>query len=459
MTLSARTRALLLIVLISVTLRLACALFMGNQLTPLPGIHDQLSYDALATRLLDGHGFSFAENWWPATRANEPTAHWSFLYTFYLAAVYGTVGHYPLVARVLEVLLVGILQPWLTFRIANRLFGVRPGIVSALFCAVYPYFAFYSAALMTEAFYITAVLWTLDSASRIGVSKELPRTPAWLELGFAIGVAALLRQAFLLFTPVLVGCFLWSAWSGVARAHNRLRFSARLLAMLMVPALLILPFTIRNYFAFKQFVPLNTNAGYVLFWANHPVHGTHFIPILKGSGDRYGALIPARLLSLDEASLDKALLRLGLQEIIDDPGRYAALCLSRAVEYFKFWPEETSGALSNWARVLSFGLLAPFALFGLILSPAALGERRSPSGVPRQRTSGQSISLLIVLCFIISYSLIHLLTWTLVRYRLPIDALLVIFASVGVLELAERFTFLRLPGAWPSVRLNHGEQN
>ena len=56
----------------------------------------------------------------------------------------------------------------------------------------------------------------------------------------------------------------------------------------------VLPWTVRNYKAFGQFVPLNTNAGFVFFWGNHPIHGTNFIPILPSDSDQvnYGTLLP-----------------------------------------------------------------------------------------------------------------------------------------------------------------------
>jgi hypothetical protein len=36
------------------------------------------------------------------------------------------------------------------------------------------------------------------------------------------------------------------------------------------------------------------------------------------------------------------------------------------------------------------------------------------------------------------YTLIHLLTWTLIRYRLPVDAVLLIFAALTIVEIANR---------------------
>jgi fumarate reductase subunit D len=46
------------------------------------------------------------------------------------------------------------------------------------------------------------------------------------------------------------------------------------------------------------------------------------------------------------------------------------------------------------------------------------------------------VSLLLV--FVSIYSLIHLLSWSLIRYRLPVDAVLLIFAGLAVVDITER---------------------
>jgi len=108
---------------ISVVARLGSALAQGNAVDTLPGVYDQISYHALALRVLDGHGFTFASNWWPATAADTPTAHWSYLYVLYLMGVYFVFGSNPLAARIIQAILAGILQPLLTWRITRRVLG------------------------------------------------------------------------------------------------------------------------------------------------------------------------------------------------------------------------------------------------------------------------------------------------------------------------------------------------
>ncbi len=430
---------LFVIMAVAVLLRLASAVYQGNTVEPLPGIYDQISYDGLARRVATGHGFTFAEGHWPATPAGEPTAHWSYLYTLYLALVYTIFGPNPLVARIIQAVAAGVLHTWLAWRLGRRIFGPETGLIAAALSAVYIYFFYYAGGVLTETFYIIGILWTFDAALRLAergggeTAVAHPSWRLWLEFGLAIGVTVLLRQVFLLFVPFL---FLWLWWqisgaeTAVAPAKwpflSRFRWSALrgFVITTIVLALMILPWTVRNYLAFHMFVPLNTNAGFAFYWGNHPIHGTRFIPLL-GTEDYY-ELIPKELLSRSEAEIDQALMRQALSFIAEDPGRFLLLSISRAVEYFKFWPTSESGLISNVSRVGSFGLALPFMLFGLWQT---FKLWRAPVH-PAQRAE-----LALLYLFAIVYTAIHLMSWTLIRYRLPLDALFLIVAAFGVQTL------------------------
>ncbi|HXV98313.1 MAG TPA: glycosyltransferase family 39 protein, partial [Anaerolineae bacterium] len=192
---------LLIIIFIATILRVAAAFYLGDRVANLPGTYDQISYDLLAQRVLAGQGFSFATDWWPVTRAGEPTAHWSYLYTLYLVAVYGLAGYHPLIARLIQAVLAGLLMPWLVYRLGRRHFGPWVGLVAAGLMAFYAYFIYYAATLMTETFYIIGILWALDLAGQLGQSGETPSQARWqsLFLGLALAITVLLRQVFLLF--------------------------------------------------------------------------------------------------------------------------------------------------------------------------------------------------------------------------------------------------------------------
>ena len=419
-----KRRWLMIIILIAILLRVAPAFYLGNEVVQLPGTFDQISYDMLAQRVLGGYGFTVASTWWPATPAGEPTAHWSYLYTLYLVAIYNLVGYYPLVARLLQAILAGLLMPWLVYRLGQRHFNDKVGLVAASLMAIYIYFIYYAAALMTETFYIIGVLWTLDMAGQLGHASDQPKNlnpvAQGLLLGLALGLTVLLRQVFLIFIPILFGWLLWRSHRSGFR--HILRMAGTLLVAMTMLLLLIAPWTIRNYRTFDTFVLLNTNAGFAFFWGNHPIHGYNFISILPADGPSYQALIPSELQGLNEAELDRALLKRGLAFIQADPVRYLILSLSRMKDYFKFWPSLESSLISNVSRVFSFGVFLPFMAYGLISQ-----LRRSISS-----------EALILYLFMFTYTAIHLLSWTLIRYRLPIDAILLVFASVVLVELQEK---------------------
>ena len=429
-------KILIAIITISVTVRVIAAVYLGNRVEILPGIHDQISYHTLTLRLIGGHGLTFGEYWWPATQADAPTAHWSYLYLGYLSAIYKIVGVKPLVARLVQAIIVGILQPYLGFLIGRRVFNQTVGLASAALTAIYGYFIYYAAALMTESFYIVAIMVSLyfavlltdlgaASDSKPGVGQVIK----WgLALGIVLGIAVLLRQLFLLFIPFL---FFWVLWRAGKNQFGTLVVSG------VVILLMMLPFTIFNYIRFNRFVLLNTNAGFAFFWGNHPIYGNHFEPILTDNMGSYQDLIPENIRDLDEAALDQELLIRGVQFVLDDPIRYLRLSVSRIPPYFKFWPSSESSLVSNIVRVGSFGILLPFILYGLVLS---FIRRKKP-------LTKQPLSLLYL--YIAVYSAMHVLSWTLIRYRLPVDAILVIFAGFGIIDLIRRIpkarVWLQLP--------------
>jgi 4-amino-4-deoxy-L-arabinose transferase-like glycosyltransferase len=448
---------LLVILLLSVILRVAGALYLGNDFRVQIGTNDQLSYHALALRLLSGYGFTFAEGWWPLTAPGAQTAHWSFLYTFYVTAVYALFGEYPLAARLIQAIVVGIAQPYLTYLIARRLFTAGPTegynhndryyrlkqmapLVAAGLAAIYAYFVYYSATLMTEPFYITSILLLLYLSVRLSdhSAEKNERTGSsfpWkltLAIGLTMATIVLLRQLFLLFIPFLCLWLLWMGW----RQRQLPRMILSLTIALAIVVLSILPFTLYNYARFDRLVLLNTNSGYALYLANHPIYGTNFRGILPREMGTYQDLIPVELRHLDEAALDQALLGEALKIIEADPMRYLLLSISRTRELFKFWPSTESSAASNFFRVFSFGLFLPFMLYGLWRTTA--NYRSSPY-------------LWLLYLFITFYIGIHLFSWSLIRYRLPVDAVLLVMAAYGIADLAMRVAPASLSGYFLST--------
>ena len=427
---------LLAILVISVGLRVGIAVYLGDIIDAPPLLTDQRSYDALGQRLITGHGFSFDRGWYPFTAANTPTAHWSFLYSLFVAGVYGIFGPHPLAARLAQAVLGGIILPLMVYIFSRRLFSSRSwlnrlnarglhaetmALMAAGISAVYFYFVLYSATLMTETFYISALLWSLCEAISLA---ERPTLKHAVLLGISLGLATLLRQSILPWVAVM---FLWLLWSGY-RAHVLRKLIGATALAIAIIALMILPFTARNYAVYGQFLLLNSNAGYAMFSAQNPMHGTNFQEFAA-------APMPADLNGLNEAQLDRILMQRGIGFVLADPGRYVLLSLSRIPDYFEFWPTSDTALINNLGRVGSIGVLLPFMLAGLFIAvknagPKAQGGWKNFSVTP----------LAMTLVFMLFYSSLHILTWAMPRYRLPVDAVAIAFAALAldVLALALR---------------------
>lgn len=420
------------ILAVAVLLRVGVALYLGDVVDAPPLLTDQRSYHALGARLLEGHGFSFAKAWYPFTPADTPTAHWSFLYSLIVAGVYGIFGVHPLAMRLVQAVVGGVLVPFAVYRLGRRIFepatreaecggqrdrsvaGIAP-LAAAAVAAVYGYFVLYAATLMTETLFIAVLVWSLEVSlgvmHAVGDGQPVSRSQTF-QLGLSLSLGTLLRQSLLPWVPVLLAALLWVAW-------RRRVFWAAVQVAAVVGAMLvvaILPWTYRNVRAYGQFLLLNSNTGYAMYSGQHPMHGTHF-------REFDAAPLPEDLAWGNEAAMDSQLMTLGVGFVLDDPGRYLLLSLSRIRAFFEFWPTPDTTLLHNLGRVGSFGLFLPFMLYGLYLGG------RTPALL---RANG------LLFLFAAFYTVLHVMTWAMVRYRLPVDAVMIPWAGWALADLGNR---------------------
>jgi hypothetical protein len=410
----------------AVVLRLGVAVFLGDSVLgeQQRRVEDQVSYNLLARALINGKGYTFEQDWYPFTLANTPTAHWSFLYPLYLAGVYSLFGYHPLIARLIQVVICGSLSIWYLYRLGRRIFGETIGLVTAGLGAVYIYFIYYDATLMTEPFFILGILILTYLSLEMGgigqgnlgesdptgkglINLEPIPLKKWVYLGVVLGLTALLRQTVILWVPFLL---LWLVW--IRKGKITWWGPAIALAILVC---MILPWTIRNYLVYNTFLPLNSNAGFAFYSANHPDHGVLF-------DQDYVAPLPDDLIDkgLNEAQWNTALITRGAKFILEDPQRYLLLSLNRVTVFFNFWFSSESTLFSNLMRVFSYGLYLPFYLLGIYLS----------------WRNWRRVSLLYLFAFV--YSAMHILIWASTRYRLPIDAAMMPLAGLAVHSLWHR---------------------
>ena len=222
-------------------LRFFIAFLPGNEMrTPWGGGGDTAAYVLLAQNIAAGKGYAYA-GW--------PTAYRPPVYPMALAALLRGFGTHALsVMRGLQ-FCAGLLVVYLCAEIAGRIFGEKakgPALAIALFC---PTLVFMTGEILSET---TAALFT---AIFFYLLVRYWENPSWVllaEAAIIAGVSTLVRFNMALFGVVLLTVILFkksdlSKWRSVAIG-------------ILLPALLVSPWLIRNYVVFHAAV-LSTESG------------------------------------------------------------------------------------------------------------------------------------------------------------------------------------------------------
>lgn len=211
---------------------------------------DSRIHIALVHSLLGGHGFSLA---------GVPTAITPPLYISVLAGVYRLTGD-PAAVRILQAIL-GALGCIVIYDIGRRMFDACTGLAAGVLLALSPLPAYLAGLHLTETLFLCLLLLVLWQALRV---TERPTVANAAALGGLVGLAALTRAVFLAFPPFLLP---WAVavWGGRQPASYRVAAVAAAGA-----ALVILPWTIRNYVVLRAVVPVQSNGGLVFWAGNNP---------------------------------------------------------------------------------------------------------------------------------------------------------------------------------------------
>jgi 4-amino-4-deoxy-L-arabinose transferase-like glycosyltransferase len=196
---------------------------------------------------------------------------------------------------------------WLVYLLGCELFDRRAGIVAAGLFAFYPPFVAFSHLLWAETqFTLLNVAWMLLLVRGVRTRQRATLCVC----GIAFALAAMTRLVVFSFLPLAV------AWMFVVKPQAW-RATARLAAALLLGAVLTLaPWTIRNAFVYRAFVPIVPGNGLALLWGASP----DITAEMKATGlDR----------THDVAERTRLARRRTLEIIRADPGAYVRRVLTR----------------------------------------------------------------------------------------------------------------------------------
>ncbi len=334
---------------------------------------------------------------------------------------------------------------WLVYAIGRRAFGVRAAIIGALLYALLPSAIFYANVTLSE----TAFTFVLMLGVWLIIESAMRRR-TWLlfAAGVAIGYASLIRgQAALL--PVVAVPFWWmEVGSGTREAATsisprpQLRFPQsaifgsilRALALGVVAAAVIAPWTIRNYIEAHSPVLIATNAG-VDFYIGHSVGADGRGRIVNELVFRYPNLPEPRA----EAKVSNDGFRDGLSYAAHHPVREVSLSARKL-----FWLYYSDHEALRWTdghgerHVLRAGVKSALSwasdgYYWLLLLLALAGVRRWLSF---SRDDAGAVRLLLV-SLAVYWTLVHIAFFADPRFHAPIMGVVCLWAGVGVARLTE----------------------
>ncbi|HPO09245.1 MAG TPA: glycosyltransferase family 39 protein, partial [bacterium] len=166
---------------------------------------------------------------------------------------------------------VSLLTAWLlaqmTWRITQSIWAAR---IALLWWCIYPFSVFYSAFLLSETLYVAALCASVFCA--YGFMRNLTYRSA-IVFGAMLGLASLVRPTVNFCIPFLFLAVLISGWDRRRETIRGLVTAGIALAVVLVP------WTARNYRVFGRILPGSTQTGRMLFLANNPDNKTGYVVI------------------------------------------------------------------------------------------------------------------------------------------------------------------------------------
>jgi 4-amino-4-deoxy-L-arabinose transferase-like glycosyltransferase len=286
------------LLLIAAVLRLAVVGWAWGRIPPTA---DGSYYHVLASRLAEGHGYTWA---WPDGVVTA-AAHYPVGYPSMLAIAYRLLGAGAEVGMLLNGL-VGASAAWAIHAMLCTAGHRRLAWWGGLLVALHPGLVAYTPALMTEGVAAALLCWAALGASRARVA----RSRRWLYLGLtavALGAATLVRPQCLVVAPVF-GALAWP------RPRRRATFAAALVTALTLLA--CLPWTLRNCERMNRCALVSVNGGWNLLIGTQP----------EGHGGWSEIRVPDECREVfDEAGKDRCFERAARRAIRADPGAWLRL--------------------------------------------------------------------------------------------------------------------------------------
>ncbi len=370
----------------------AYSFFLGNGLRFLP---DESDYYAIAKNFATTGNFSI--------NGIDPTAARPPGYPFVLA-VLAWLGGNIIAARMLNYVFLAVSIVWLNQFLKSR-FSPLTASLGVLMAAAYGVFFFTAGVLYPQIMCGLLILIAVDFLTR-----NQPKLYQGVFSGLAIALLILAVPTFVFVPIIFIGWFVL----------YRLPLKP-LWVSLAVTVLILGLWTWRNYATFHSFTFVSTHSGRVLLYGN----SENTTPSAGATADISKYEMEAQQLGLNETETDRYLANQAITYIINHPLRSLVMYLAKFVNNFNFRNDLVTSSESSTLRdlimfITYYPMLSLFFLRWFFI-------KKYP--IDRQE--------ILWMLLYIGNGLVYAIFITRIRFRLPLDWMLIISAALFLARIVQ----------------------
>jgi 4-amino-4-deoxy-L-arabinose transferase-like glycosyltransferase len=357
-------------------------------------------YHRAATNILAGKGFG--DTYFYAKEYNLAP-----IYPIFLAAHYAVFGVQYFWVRLTESIL-GALTCIAIYSLGKKLFDSKIAGIAALIMAVHPMFLFLAGllyvtnifALLTVLSALCYVFWQFEKKLKYVVGG-----------GVFLGLATLAEPTIFAFYPFLVLHMLF-----VASGGKRIKIFHTALTMFVI-LLTLTPWTIRNYIIFKKIVPVRASIFANFRGLGKSLEGKVEDPI--STSPENDAIRIKEYNEFKSAGVAKSVYNI----IMKDPKVFFSRYAREFIHFWTLYPDRTKtnsqfrGSAIDFLCAGFYSLLFALALIGII--------------AVRKKWKQFVLPVFLIFSFAFAYSFFE----TILRYRLPVEPLIILFSAQGIIYL------------------------
>ena len=365
--------------------------------------YDEHNYHSIAISIKNGNGFVSTYN-------PYSTTHWAPLQGYYLAGIYAIFGSHPLAARAVEDVLSGFIMLLIYF-LGRKYFSYHVALIASAIFAIHPIFIYVSNTL-----YPTVIFTLISMLSFLFFEQSISKKSyaKFVAASALLGLAMLAKPVAIFFVPAITV----SIWLKFKFSKN---FWLGILILLFVVGLVLSPWIIYNHQKYGKWFFITQEGAYSFVAANNP----HFE--LKERGQiSVPDELKQKVRQLDEEQRNKVYFREAFEFITGQPLKFAKNYFLRFLSFWRFYPNTISKNVDTNKRNIVVSAIFYFALLPL-----------SFIGMYLTRTRWNQLNLLYL--FVVFFAAGYAFFVPSIRYRLPIEPYLILFAAVAIFSLFDKF--------------------